>query len=97
MCTHYIHTFPIMGCFAIVVLAYKVLKVSYKNTPGSPFYDSFWSLFGPFKGLFSSGTKLGNITFFALSARQIQVFFEMRKYVSNLLPHLKGILTDFIF
>ena len=28
------------------------------------------------------------ITFFALSARQIRVFFEMRKYVSNLLPHL---------
>ena len=43
-----IHTFPIMGCFAIVVLVYKVLKVSYKNSPGSPFFDSFWSLFGPF-------------------------------------------------
>ena len=29
------------------------------------------------------------ITFFALSARQIRVFFEMRKYVSKILPHLK--------
>ena len=47
-CVFIIHTFPIMGCFAIVVLAYKVLKVSYKNTPGSPFFDSFWSLSGPF-------------------------------------------------
>ena len=29
------------------------------------------------------------MTFFALIARQIRVFLEMRKYVSNLLPHLK--------
>ena len=41
------------------------------------------------------------IPFFALSARQIRVFFEMRKYVSNLLRHLIKVLfygsQSFIF
>ena len=31
-----------------LVLVSKLLKVSIKNTPGSPYFDSFWSLFGPF-------------------------------------------------
>ena len=62
-----------MGCFAIMVLAYKVLKVSYENTPGSPFFlfllVPFWSLFYqkfgpflvPFRDFFLQGPNLGTL------------------------------------
>ena len=59
-CVFIIHTFPIMGCFAIVVLAYKVLKISYKNTPEVTFLLKIWGKIKNIKFISSSGILIIN-------------------------------------